>query len=73
MDAGLVGQEHACGLHGDDNGGLRQNSTCGPSSSLAGAVVDEVLDPVRMLPGDGAPEEALVRSATAPPLIRKAL
>ena len=73
MDARLVGQEHARGLHGDDNCGLRQDSSCGPSSSLAGAVVDEVLDPVRMLPGDGAPEEALVRSATAPPLIRKAL
>ena len=51
----------------------RHDSLLCPSSSLGSAIIDEGVDPLRMLAGDGAPEEVSVSSEVAIPLIREAL
>ena len=60
MDADLVGNKSSGNMKRKNNRRSWKFDTFGSLFSLAGAVVDEVLDPVRMLAGDGAPEKALV-------------
>ena len=41
--------------------------------SLSGAVVDDGLNPFRMLPNDGTPEEGLICTSPSVPLVREAI
>ena len=65
--------EHPGDLFADLDGRPRLLSPQSPKPSLTRAVVDEVLNPVRMLADDGTPEETFVSTSTTIPLIRDSL
>ena len=61
--------EHKGDIVADLDGSWRLLCGKGPELPLPGAVVDEVLNPLGMLSEDGPPEEFLVRSPAAGPLL----
>ena len=63
-------RDEALGDVGADLDGLpRHDPLLCTSTSLVGAVVDEGVDPLRMLADDGAPEEVTVCTQVARPLV----
>ena len=68
-DLELVLHEHLRNLLGKVDVLGRELSRSCPLLPLPRAIVDQVLDPVRMLPYHGGPEEALVGAAASSPLV----
>ena len=72
-DLELVVEQHRRDARVELDGLPGQHPRRRPQPPLPGAIVDEVLDPVRMLASHGAPEEALVSAVAAVPFARQPL